>query len=139
MGSTEIVNGSQRWCIWIENDELKLAEAIPALRSRIRSVRQFREDAGTRAKTAIGRPHRFAWINQPARHQIAVPKVVSERRPFITAQYLDAKTVISNRACIVMDPDLYELAIISSRLHWIPLCQGSCPLLYFSLFFRWAG
>jgi putative transposase len=21
----------------------------------------------------------------------------------------------------------------------IPLCQGSCPLLYFSLFFRWAG
>ena len=20
-----------------------------------------------------------------------------------------------------------------------PLCQGSCPLLYFSLFFRWAG
>ena len=21
----------------------------------------------------------------------------------------------------------------------LPLCQGSCPLLYFSLFFRWAG
>ena len=21
----------------------------------------------------------------------------------------------------------------------VPLCQGSCPLLYFSLFFRWAG
>ena len=20
-----------------------------------------------------------------------------------------------------------------------PLCQGSCPLLYFSLFLRWAG
>jgi len=119
MGSTEIVNGSQRWCIWIENEDLADAMSIVGLRERIENVRRFREGAGSRAKTAIGRPHRFAWINQPIRQQIAVPKVVSERRPYITATFLDAKTVISNRACILLDPELYELAIISSKLHWI--------------------
>lgn len=119
LGSTEIVNGSQRWCIWIENEDLDDAMSIVALRERVENVRHFREGAGSRAKTAIGRPHRFAWINQPIRQQIAVPKVVSERRPYITAQLLDSNAVVSNRACILLDPQLYELAIISSKLHWI--------------------
>ena len=26
-----------------------------------------------------------------------------------------------------------------AELEISPLCQGSCPLLYFSLIFRWAG
>jgi hypothetical protein len=119
LGSTEIVNGTQRWCIWIENENLADAMCIPALRERIENVRNFRVSAGSRAKTAIGRPHRFAWINQPVSKQIAVPKVVSERRPYITAQYLDSKAVISNRACILLDPELYEFAVISSKMHWI--------------------
>jgi N-6 DNA Methylase len=119
LGSSEIVNGNQRWCIWIENENLDVAMSIAALRERIGNVRHFREGAGSRAKTAIGRPHRFAWINQPIHQQIAVPKVVSERRPYITAQFLDSKAVISNRACILLDPELYEFAIISSKLHWI--------------------
>jgi hypothetical protein len=119
LGSTEIVNGYQRWCIWIENEMLDEAKNIPPLRKRIDDVRQFREDAGTRAKTAIGRPHRFAWINRPKHQQIAIPKVVSERRPYITAQFLDAKTIISNRACILLDPKLFEFSIVSSKLHWI--------------------
>ncbi len=119
LGSTEIVNGNQRWCIWIENENLNDAMEIEGIRERVENVRSFREGAGSRAKTAIGRPHRFAWISQPNRQQIAVPKVVSERRPYITAQFLDSKAVISNRACILMDPELYEFAIISSKLHWI--------------------
>lgn len=119
LGSTEMVNGNQRWCIWIEPDQLDTAQAIPALAGRIDAVRKFRIEAGTRAQTAINRPHRFAWINQPLKQQIAVPKVVSERRPYITAQFYDSSTIISNRACIVLDPNIFEIAIISSKMHWI--------------------
>ncbi len=119
LGSTEIVNGHQRWCIWIENDTLNNAINIPAIYDRIEKVRKFRNEAGTRAKTAINRPHRFAWINQPRQQQIAVPKVVSERRPFVTADLLSADTIVSNRACILLDPQLFEFAIISSKLHWV--------------------
>lgn len=119
LGSDEIVNGNQRWCIWIENDKLDEAKKIPPIRKRIDNVSKFRRESGTRAKTAIGRPHRFAWINQPRQQQIAIPKVVSERRPYITAQFLDAQTVISNRACILLDPEIFEFSIISSRLHWV--------------------
>jgi hypothetical protein len=119
LGSAEIVNGGLRWCIWVENADLEVALRIPSLRARIDAVRDFRASAGTRAKTAIGRPHRFAWINRPVARQVAIPKVVSERRPYLTAQYFDAAPIISNRACILIDPEPYEFAILSSKLHWI--------------------
>ena len=31
---------------------------------------------------------------------------------------MGAETVISNRACIILDPELFEFGIVSSRLHW---------------------
>jgi len=33
---------------------------------------------------------------------------------------------------------LRRLAKLIADNHHDPLCQGSCPLLYFSLIFRWA-
>jgi hypothetical protein len=118
LGSAEIVNGLQRWCLWIENESLEAARELVLVNDRISRVRQFREQAGTRALTAVNRPHRFAWINRPNRLQIAVPKVVSERRPYITAELFHANTIISNRACIVLDPAMWEFSVISSQLHW---------------------
>ena len=119
LGSQEIIKGTQRWCIWIENEDLAIAEEIPKVKERIHLVKDFRENAGTRAQTAVGRPHKFAWINQPQSHQIAIPKVFSERREYISADFFSSDVIISNRACIVMDPDLYEFALVSSKLHWI--------------------
>ncbi len=118
LGSQEIIKGTQRWCVWIDDADLMEAETIPQIKNRVIDVLDFRRSAGTRAQTAIGRPHRFAWINQPEYQQIAIPKVFSERREYITAAFLTSDTVISNRACIVLDPELYEFSIVSSRLHW---------------------
>ena len=119
LGSDEIISGKQRWCVWIEDYQVEEASKSTPLSERIENVRKFRTDAGTRAQTAIGRPHKFAWITRPQRQQIAIPKVFSERREFITAEFFSSETIISNRACIVLDPAFYELAIISSRLHWM--------------------
>ena len=119
LGSDEIISGKQRWCVWIEDSQVEEASKSTPLSERIENVRKFRTDAGTRAQTAIGRPHKFAWITRPQRQQIAIPKVFSERREFITAEFFSSETIISNRACIVLDPAFYELAIISSRLHWM--------------------
>jgi hypothetical protein len=118
LGSQEIIKGTQRWCLWIEDVDRGKAEQLPKVKERIDAVETFRRSAGTRAQTAIGRPHKFAWINQPEENQIAIPKVFSERREYITCDYFSSDTVVSNRACIVLDPELHEFALISSRLHW---------------------
>lgn len=125
-GSNELINGVPRWCIWIEDDQLEQAQKLPELRRRIEHVREHRSNAGTRAKTAATRPHKFAWINRPRARQIVIPTVFSERRPFLTAGFLPRSTIVNNNASIVHDPNAFVFAALSSRLHmvWVKAVTG---------------
>jgi len=126
IGSNEFIKGKQRWCIWIEDKNIKEALNIPQISFRINKVRLFRGSAGTRAKTAIDRPHKFAWINKNSGTQIIIPTVFSEKREYITAGYLSDDYIISNAASIIQNPELYVFSIISSRIHiaWVRAIAG---------------
>src|SRR3546814_2262995 len=69
-GSEEFINGQQRFCLWIEDEDLKDAMDIPAVATRIEGVRQMRSASiapATRAKASVA--HKF-WIilGAPKRH-----------------------------------------------------------------------
>ena len=125
-GSNEFIKGNLRWCLWVQDDKLEKAISNFEINNRVNSVRAFRENAGTRAKTAIGRPHKFAWINKKTGRQIIIPTVFSEKREFITAGFLDDDAVISNAASIVQNSELYVFSIISSTTHmaWVRAISG---------------
>jgi hypothetical protein len=125
-GSNEFIKGILRWCIWIEDDELNIALKCSEIKSRIDAVRDFRRNAGTRAKTAVGRPHKFAWINKREGNQIIIPTVFSEKREYITAGYMNNEVVINNAASIVQDAELHIFSIISSNIHmaWVRAIAG---------------
>lgn len=126
LGSKEFINGLERWCIWIEDDSLEEAKHIDELRERINSVYLFRKSAGTRAKSALGRPHKFAWINQPKISQIIIPTVSSSNRKYIPIGFLDCDHIVSNSASIIHNPDPYVFGVISSRIHmlWVKTFAG---------------
>lgn len=126
IGSNEFIKGKQRWCIWIEDKNLEQALKIPEIASRIAKVKMFRQNAGTRAKTAIDRPHKFAWINKKSGTQIIIPTVFSEKREYITAGYLSDEYIISNAASIIQESELYVFSIISSKVHmaWVRAIAG---------------
>jgi hypothetical protein len=126
LGSSEFIRGNLRWCLWIDDSSLEKALLNPEIRRRIDTVKEFRMNAGTRAQTALHRPHKFAWINKKSGQQIIIPTVFSERREYITAGYLDEDTVINNAASIVHNAGLYVLSIISSKLHiaWVKAISG---------------
>lgn len=126
LGASEFIRGNLRYCLWIDDDSLDLALENPEIRSRISAVERFRVNAGTRAKTASGRPHKFAWINKRSGRQIIIPTVFSETREYITAGYLDETFIINNAASIVQNAGLHIFAIISSKLHiaWVKAVAG---------------
>ena len=126
VGSGEFIKGTLRWCLWIEDKNLDLALENKEISRRINAVREFRENAGTRAKTAFGRPHKFAWINKGNTRQVLIPTVFSERREYVTAGYLTSEFIINNAASIVHNAKLYVFAIISSSIHmaWIKAIAG---------------
>jgi hypothetical protein len=125
-GSSEFIKGVLRWCIWIDDVDRALASEFPEIKSRIEATYQFRLKAGTRAQTAINRPHKFAWINQSQLEQIVIPKHFSERRFYVTAGYLSNKYIVSNSATIVHNAPMYILSVVSSRLHivWVKAVAG---------------
>jgi hypothetical protein len=126
LGSSEFIRGTPRWCLWVTDENLPLALENPEIATRIKAVEDFRKGAATRAMTAIGRYHKFAWINKQRGPQIIIPTVFSEKREFITAGWLDDQHVISNAASIVQEPNQYVFSIISSSLHlsWVWAVAG---------------
>lgn len=125
-GSNEFINGIERYCLWVEDNELEQALTIPLLKERIDAVKEFRSNAGTRAQTAISRPHKFAWINQPQQSQIIIPTVSSERREYIPMGFSDVSVIVSNSASIVHDPEPYVFALLQSKMHmvWVKTIAG---------------
>jgi hypothetical protein len=127
LGSQELVHYRDRACLWIEDDRLTLARAIPEVVERIERVRQFRQDSS--AKTTNGYatiPHKFAQRAHKESSSIAIAKTSSETREYLPTDIFTSATVISDAAFAIYDPAMWELAVILSKLHlvWIATVCG---------------
>jgi len=119
-GSAEFINGKDRWCLWITDQEAEEALKIPFISERIEQVRNFRLES-TKKQT-----HQFAeksWKFTEVRHKetdsLVVPRVSSERREYIPIGYLGPDTVISDSAFAVYDAEPWLFALLTSRMHMV--------------------
>lgn len=127
IGSAEFINGKERFCFWIENADLSKATAIEEIRVRLESVRRLRaESRGTQANANAKTPHRFVFAPHQKGRAIIVPRVSSERRPYLPTGILDDTTVISDSAAVIYKADTWLIALLASRLHliWIATVCG---------------
>jgi len=123
IGSEELIHGKQRYCLWIGDDEVEQARDIPFIANRLDLVAANRResDAESTRQFAV-KPHRFVQIGGVAREaQILVPGVSSENRDYLPCDYLTADNIASNKCFGLYDAPIWNLAIITSRLHlvWI--------------------
>jgi hypothetical protein len=122
VGSSEFINGTLRYCLWIEDQDAAEASAIPELQVRFENIRRLRtESKGQQANANAGTPHRFVFAPHREGGALIVPRVSSERRPYLPVGLLDDSTVISDRAAVIYKPDIWLLSIVASRMHlvWI--------------------
>lgn len=118
IGTSEHVDGGERYCLWIEDKDAAEARAIGDIATRLARVSEERADSEAES-TAIyaERPHRFVQISYRPTESIIVPSVSSERREYIPFGYLGEDTVISNLAFAVYDPEPWTFALLTSRMH----------------------
>ena len=132
-GSQEYINGKDRYCLWIADENLLEAEAIPEIKNRIAKVRQFRANSKRKGTMRlIDRAHQFDNFRSAKNNLLVVPRVSSEHRHYIPIGFLDHNTVISNLALAVYDPPIYLFAIISSAMHmlWVKVFGGKLKTDY---------
>lgn len=119
-GSAELIRGLERYCLWIEDQHLKEASAIPAVNQRIDSVREMRLSSRDKsANTMAERAHQMREMNTGKKHTLVVPRVSSENRPFLPVGIVEGGTIIGDRNFALYDAPLWNMAIIASRLHWV--------------------
>jgi hypothetical protein len=122
VGSDEFVNSYHRYCVWIEDRDLTLANTVPQIAARIERVRAVRTASkGKQSNDNAATPHRFVYTPHKAGMAIVVPRVSSELRPYLPCGFVDDRTIIADTAAAIYEPEMWLLAIIASRLHqqWI--------------------
>lgn len=126
LGTTEFIEGVQRFCLWFDNDDLEFAEQHPKTARRIQAVRAYRQNGGEVARTLVARPHQFRYRNQSDSCQILVPQVSSERRHYIPVGFLNKEAIITHLAHAIFEPTLIDFAVLSSKLHvaWVATVCG---------------
>jgi hypothetical protein len=131
-GGFEFINGLSRWCLWIENSDLKEALSIPPINDRVELCRSFRENGGEVARTLSNKPHQFRYRHTPTTSQIIVPLTSSIRREYIPIGFIDKNIVIQQSAQAIYDAELYVFSLLMSEIHmtWVRAVAGKLKLDY---------
>lgn len=134
VGTDELVKGNQRLCLWIEDDRLPAATAIPDIASRLDRVRLMRTESPLDSTQEFAdKPHRFVYLaGQSRSHTIGVGGVSSESREYLPVALFDRRTVLSNLAYALYGAPIFSIALIASRLHlvWIATVCGKLETRY---------
>jgi hypothetical protein len=126
-GSAEFIRGNIRYCLWITDELAADASKVESIQKRIDAVVAMRlasRDSGTKALAS--KPHQFREMNQAENHTLILPGVSSESRDYLQAGLLDKKSSVTNLAFALFDASIWNLSILSSRLHlvWIATVCG---------------
>jgi hypothetical protein len=121
LGAQEFIRGQERYCLWIRDNKRLEAEAIPELQRRISAVAKMRsESKAAETRPAASFPHRFRQIQSVANHySLVVARVSSENREYLPIGLEGRDTIIGDRNFALYDAQLWNMAVIASRLHWV--------------------
>ncbi|MGC2221849.1 MAG: DNA methyltransferase [Methylocella sp.] len=133
VGSEEFINGTKRWILLLEAVPPEKLRSMPLVMGRISAVRKYRS-ASRKAKTRelADAPTRFEVTTIPTRAFLAVPKVSSERRDYVPIGWLEPPTLPSQLVQVMIDANLWDFGLITSRMHmsWLRNIGGRLESRY---------
>jgi hypothetical protein len=122
-GSTEVIDGLPRVCIWLKDDQVAEARRCSEIAERIDQVQKIRLEKrnDATARKLAQQPYRFRDQFEAKRHYIAVPQTTSENRRYLPCTILRNNSVVTFKCFAMYDAELMHLAIVASRMHtvWI--------------------
>ena len=121
VGSEELINGKQRYCLWIDDSQTEAAKKSEFILQRLTLVTENRRNSEAEStRQFAARPHRFVQVAGSASNTvIVVPRVSSENRPYLPVDYLTSSYVVGDSAFAIYDAPLWNFALLGSRLHLV--------------------
>jgi hypothetical protein len=128
VGAQEFIRGTERWCLWIQDEDVSEALAIEPIAKRVEAVRRFRAESKKAQTVELSNiPHKFSEIRHEDIEALLIPIVFSEDRDYFTIGFTDgASTILTNACYAVYGGEPWVMAVLSSKLHaaWVTTVCG---------------
>ncbi len=119
-GGAEFVRGIKKYCLWIDDRNLKDAKKIAQIANRIENVEIHRLNSKRDATNALAKcPYLFGEIRHQNSDSIIIPATSSEKRDYIPIGFLNEDTIISNSAMAIYNAQPWLFAVVTSRMHMV--------------------
>lgn len=122
----EMINGGERWCLWLYNQQKSEYEKSLFITNRIKQLREIRLKSSRPQLAEVS--HLFAQITQPMNcNYIVIPCHSSENRVYIPIDYKVDNSIAHNSCLVIGTNEIYIFGIITSRIHhvWIRTIGGA--------------
>ena len=126
IGGRGMVEHQERWCLWIEDQDLSDAAQNPIIARRIEDCKKFRLEGGDVARTLVNRAHQFRYRKVAKNNMILTPCTTTANRDYIPSIIVDASYITDNSVQVIFDSDPWIFSIVSSIMHmtWVKAVCG---------------
>jgi hypothetical protein len=120
IGAQELINGEERWCLWLVDAEPGDIRSSPEMVRRVGEVRNMRLASKKQmTKDDAATPHLFQENRQPNTPYLAVPRVSSETRRYVPMALMGPEVIANDALLTVADASLYTFAILHSSVFMV--------------------
>jgi hypothetical protein len=120
VGASEFFKGTHRYVLWLNSEQYDKYKSYNEIEDRVNKVRVMRKNSKKKATQILANsPYSFAENRYQPRPALLVPEVSSQTRNYIPMGYVDANTVVSNRAFTIYDCPIWVFGLLESRMHMV--------------------
>jgi hypothetical protein len=134
LGAREFIQGGERYCLWITDEQASAARRIPLIADRLAKVAAFRaKSVAAETRPAAAYPHRFRQIQGVGvYYTFVIARHSSEARAYLPVGIEPSTTIIGDHSFVMYDAPLWNLALLVSKLHivWIGAVCGKIKTDY---------
>lgn len=133
VGGSDFIRGNSKFCLWINEENLKIAESISSIFERIKKVKLNRESSNREATKKLSQiPYRFGEIRHQDSDSIIIPRHSSENREYIPMGFLNSESIIADSALAIYDAQPHLFGILHSKIHmvWVDAVGGKLETRY---------
>lgn len=127
IGADELINGYERWCLWLGECSPEKIKGMPEAMKRVQAVRDLRLASKSLPTQKLATtPTRFHVENIPTEKYAVIAKVSSQKRNFVAVGFEESTTLSSDLLFIAPKAKIFHFGILNSTMHnsWIRYTCG---------------
>jgi len=127
ISTEELLSDGKRWILALQSASPSQLRKMPHVKQRMKLVSEFRRKSKRKStKSIANQPTKFNVESIPKGPFLAIPEVSSERREYVPLAWLKPPTIPSNKLRFLPNAELWEFAVLTSRMHmaWLAHVGG---------------